>query len=161
MSLSELRELWWTGRPGVLRFMGSQRVGHDWVTELNWTEHSIVYAHTQTHIQKDTHTHHIFLIHSSVDGHTGCFHVLAIVNNAATNKRGTDLSSTQCFHFLWIYTQEWNLDHMVVLFLIFWGFSLLLFTVVVSIYNPTNTYGSLSSTSSPAFVTTCLFDDDH
>ena len=28
---------WWTGRPGVLPFMGSQRVGHDWVTELNWT----------------------------------------------------------------------------------------------------------------------------
>ena len=28
---------WWTGRPGMLRFMGSQRVGHDWVTELNWT----------------------------------------------------------------------------------------------------------------------------
>ena len=29
---------WWTGRPGVLWFMGLQRVGHDWVTELNWTE---------------------------------------------------------------------------------------------------------------------------
>ena len=29
---------WWTGRPGVLRFVGSQRVGHDWATELNWTE---------------------------------------------------------------------------------------------------------------------------
>ena len=29
---------WWTGRPGVLRFMGSKRVGHDWVTELKWTE---------------------------------------------------------------------------------------------------------------------------
>ena len=29
---------WWTGRPGVLRFMGSQRVGHDWANELNWTE---------------------------------------------------------------------------------------------------------------------------
>ena len=28
--------LWWTGRPGVPRFMGSQRVGHDWATELNW-----------------------------------------------------------------------------------------------------------------------------
>ena len=28
---------WWTGRSGVLRFMGSQRVGHDWATELNWT----------------------------------------------------------------------------------------------------------------------------
>ena len=29
---------WWTGRPGVLWFMGSQRVRHDWATELNWTE---------------------------------------------------------------------------------------------------------------------------
>ena len=29
--------LWWTGRPGVLRFMASQRVGHNWATELNWT----------------------------------------------------------------------------------------------------------------------------
>ena len=29
---------WYTGGPGVLRFMGLQRVGHDWVTELNWTE---------------------------------------------------------------------------------------------------------------------------
>ena len=28
----------WTGRPGLLWFMGSQGVGHDWVTELNWTE---------------------------------------------------------------------------------------------------------------------------
>ena len=30
--------LWWTGRPGVLRFMRSQRVGHDWGTELTWTD---------------------------------------------------------------------------------------------------------------------------
>ena len=29
---------WWTGRPGVLKSMGSQRVGHNWATELNWTE---------------------------------------------------------------------------------------------------------------------------
>ena len=27
---------WWTGRPGVLQFMGLQRVGHNWATELNW-----------------------------------------------------------------------------------------------------------------------------
>ena len=28
---------WWTGRPGVLQFVGLQRVGHDWATGLNWT----------------------------------------------------------------------------------------------------------------------------
>ena len=32
------RNWWWTGRPGVLQLMGLQRVGHDWATELNWTE---------------------------------------------------------------------------------------------------------------------------
>ena len=34
MSLSKLRCWSWTGRPGVLQFMGLQRVGHNWVTEL-------------------------------------------------------------------------------------------------------------------------------
>ena len=29
---------WWTGRPGVLWFIGLQRVRHDWATELNWKE---------------------------------------------------------------------------------------------------------------------------
>ena len=31
----------WTGRPGMLRFIGSQRVRHDWATELNWTDSHI------------------------------------------------------------------------------------------------------------------------
>ena len=30
------RSRWWTGRPGLLQSMGSQRVWHDWATELNW-----------------------------------------------------------------------------------------------------------------------------
>ena len=29
---------WWTARPGVLQSMVSQWVGHNWVTELDWTE---------------------------------------------------------------------------------------------------------------------------
>ena len=33
---------WWTRRPGVLWFMGSQRVGHDWATELNWRNVKLV-----------------------------------------------------------------------------------------------------------------------
>ena len=34
------RSWWWTGKPGVLQSMGSQRVGHDWVTELKAFLHS-------------------------------------------------------------------------------------------------------------------------
>ena len=51
---------WWTGRPGVLHSMGSQRVRQDWMTELNWTELNSLYTQTHTHhtsqyswIQKD------------------------------------------------------------------------------------------------------------
>ena len=31
------RSCWWTGKPGMLQSMEWQRVGHDWVTELDWT----------------------------------------------------------------------------------------------------------------------------
>ena len=43
---------WWTGRPGVLQFMGSQGVGHDWVTELNWTDVDIKLSYN--HLLKKT-----------------------------------------------------------------------------------------------------------
>ena len=33
---------WWTGRPGMLRSMGSQRVGHDWATDLIWLWHRVI-----------------------------------------------------------------------------------------------------------------------
>ena len=36
------RSWWWTGKPGVLQSMRLQRVRHDWVTELNWTETYVV-----------------------------------------------------------------------------------------------------------------------
>ena len=36
---------WWcTGKPGVLQSMGSQRVGHDWVTELNWESYGLLWV---------------------------------------------------------------------------------------------------------------------
>ena len=48
---------WWTGRPGVRQFMGSQRVRLDWATELNWTENKFKYfsifhydAQQETHL---------------------------------------------------------------------------------------------------------------
>ena len=53
MSWVNSRSRWWTGRPGVLQFMGLQRVRHDWATELKWTEegaslHIYMYAHIYT-----------------------------------------------------------------------------------------------------------------
>ena len=40
---------WWTGRPGVLRFMGSQRVRHDWATDLIWC-YIHIYLFSNIHI---------------------------------------------------------------------------------------------------------------
>ena len=62
-----------TARPGMLQSMGSQRVGHDWETDQQQQKYSTVCMY------------HIFFIHSSVNGCLGCFHILAIVNIAATN----------------------------------------------------------------------------
>ena len=39
------RSWWWTGKPIMLQSMGSQRVSHDWVTELNWTGKGLSYTY--------------------------------------------------------------------------------------------------------------------
>ena len=58
------RSLWWTEKPCMLQSMGSQRVRHDWVTELNWTPdfpvgcvslgNSIDFSEPQSHLSIDT-----------------------------------------------------------------------------------------------------------
>ena len=95
------RSWWWTGKPGVLQSMGSQRVGHD----SNWTELNfwlislctigsrfIYFIRTDPNVflfmaelYSTIYMYHSFFIHSSVDGHLGCFHILAIVNAATMN----------------------------------------------------------------------------
>ena len=60
---------------------------------------------------------HIFFIHSSVDGHLGWFHVLAIINSAAMN---IGVHASVNYGFLSVYAEEWDLlGHMVVLFFVF------------------------------------------
>ena len=81
----------------------------------------------------------IFFIHSSVDGHLGCFHILAVVSSAAVN--------TEVHVFFWIrvfsdiYQGMELLGHMVVLFLVFWGSPILFSTVTAPIYIPVNSVG--------------------
>ena len=73
--------------------------------------------------------YHIFFLHSSVDGHLGCFHVLAIVNSI--------VMKIVC---LSIFPEVGLLDHMVILFLVFWETYILFFIVAESTHSHFTSY---------------------
>ena len=83
--------------------------------------------------------YHIFFIHSSVDGYLRCFHVLAIVNVL--------LWTLGCLYLfeLWfsldICPGVGLLDHVVFLYLVFWGITILFSIMIAPIYIPTNSVG--------------------
>ena len=67
-------EISWREEPSRPQSMGSQRVRHDWATK-----HS-------TYMSIYIHTHHIFFIHSPIDGHFHWYHILSLVNNTTMNR---------------------------------------------------------------------------
>ena len=84
--------------------------------------------------------YHIFFVHFSIDGHLGCFYVLAIMNSAALNMRGMYLC------ILWfpmdICPEVILMDRIVTLHLVFSGIPILFSIMVVPIYISTNSIGS-------------------
>ena len=115
----------------------------------NFTKHNTLKVHPHCHKWQDFLflwlnniplyiLYHILFIHLPVDGYTGCFHVLATVNNAAMNMGCRNLLKTVFSFPLDIYPEVELLNHLVVLFLIFWGTSTLFSIVAVPIYILTN-----------------------
>ena len=110
----------WTEEPGGVQSTGLQRVGHDWVTNTR--------SHTYTYI---------LFIHLSVDGHLGCFHTLAIINNADMNI-GVHVSFQISVFVLFRYVPRSEIAGSYgILFLVFWGTSILSSMVAAPIYIPT------------------------
>ena len=103
--------------------------------------------------------YHIVFIHSSLSGHLGYFHVLAIVNSAAMNIGVNE--SFQKFSFIWIFTQKW--DWWIIWQLYFQRFKEPPYCSPQwphqFTFPPTVWESSLFSTPSSAFVICRLFDD--
>ena len=117
---------WWTGKPGVLRFMGSQRVSHNWATELNW---KVFYRQKagEGHVGKD---HRIRL----------CFnHTIYIYEERNSNNKGKTGTNDKSYNFKQIpsLSQHQNICKQVVWYteeVISW-FSLTSYNVACSNYS--------------------------
>ena len=106
---------WWTGRPGVLQFMGSHKVGHDWATELNWTEryHDLIQFFNKYHFPKEKHR-----VENKSTFVTGKSHSSASVAIRERRKKVTMWATDICFNVN-IYCMNhslWNIKSTYIVF---------------------------------------------
>ena len=102
----------------------------------------------------------IFFIHSFVDGHLSCFHVLAILNGAAVNIWVHVSFQIRIFSG---YMPRSGIagSYGDFKFLVFWGTTILFSIMAVPTYIPTNSVGGFLFSLFPAFIICRLFDDGH
>lgn len=94
--------------------------------------------------------YHSLLTYSSTEGHMGCFHLLAIANDAAMNMDLQISFWVPVFNSFSVYPERELLDHMEILFLHFWGAAILLCIGAASFSVDTGSaQGSGFSTPSP------------
>ena len=116
-----------------------------WLTSLSMiissniqvAAHGIILLFFMAKISLHICTTYFWFIHLSMD--TACFHILAVVNSAAMNIGWMCLFESQ--FCLDICPGVGLLDHMLILFVAFWGTYILLSTVAVPIYIPTKSKG--------------------
>ena len=98
---------------------------------------------------------HIFSIHSSINGHLGCFLILAVVNNVVNIGVHIYFWVSVFFPLSDKYPEVELLDHMIVQFLIFLGTSIVSSIAAAPNSCPLMHKDSLLSTSLPALLNSC------
>ena len=102
---------------------------------------------------------HTFFKHSSVGGHLGCFHNLAVVNNASINIRCMYPYELIFLYSLGKYLVVQLLGHRVVIFLTFWGNSIFFSRMAVPVWIPTNSERGFPFLRILANICSCLHFD--